>query len=131
MEIKDLKPNTGNIDLVAKVIEKKEARSFEKFGKKGKVCNAVIGDDSGTVQLTLWNEDIEKISPGDKIHLQNGWCSAYKGEIQLSTGKYGKIEIVGRAENEVFSNDPAMLPSQSEKMNEEEPETVDEEEFIE
>ncbi|MDP3734489.1 MAG: hypothetical protein Q8R37_04625 [Nanoarchaeota archaeon] len=97
MEIKDINANQGNIDLVAEIVTKEDARSFEKFGKTGRVCNAMIKDGSGQIKLTLWNDDIDKVNVNDKIHLQNGWCSEFRGEKQLSAGKFGKIEIVGTA----------------------------------
>ncbi|HLC81377.1 MAG TPA: hypothetical protein VJH68_01855 [Candidatus Nanoarchaeia archaeon] len=109
MEVKDIKPNQGNIDLILEVVDKEEPREFEKFGKKGKVCNAKVKDGSGAIKLTLWNEDIDKINVGDKIHLQNGWCSEFREEKQLSTGKFGKIEVVKSASMEVFSNDPEVF----------------------
>lgn len=109
MEIKDLKPNTGNVDLVLEVVEKEEPRTFEKFGKVGKVCNAKVKDETGEIKLTLWNEDIDNVNAGDKIHLENGWCSEYRDELQISAGKFGKIEIVGKAQPEIVTNDPRIL----------------------
>lgn len=109
MEIKDIKSNQGNIDLVLEVVEKEEPRAFEKFGKQGKVCNATVKDNTGKMKLTLWNEDIEKVNVGDKIHLENGWCSEYRDEKQLSTGKFGKIEVVQTAQKVVLTNDPDLL----------------------
>ncbi len=108
MEIKDLKPNARNIDIVAEVLAKEDTRSFEKFGKSGRVCNAKLADDSGEVKLTLWNDEVDMVKTGDRIHIKNGWCSEYKGELQLSAGKFGKIEIVEKAK-QVFTNDPGML----------------------
>ena len=32
-----------------------------------------------------------------KIHITNGWVGEYQGELQLSTGKFGKLEVVGEA----------------------------------
>ncbi len=53
MEIKDVQPNQGNIDLVLIIKDKGEARTFEKFGKTGKVCSATAKDDSGEIKLTF------------------------------------------------------------------------------
>ena len=94
MEIKDVQPNQGNIDLVLTIKDKGEARSFEKFGKTGRVCSATVKDDSGELKLTLWNDDVDKVKVGDKIHLKNGWCSEYQGEKQLSSGKFGELEVL-------------------------------------
>ena len=98
MAIVDLKPRQGNVDLVVEVIEKEDAREFNKFGKTGKVCNAVVQDETGKVKLTLWNDDCDKVNIGDKVHIINGWVGEYQGEMQLTTGKFGKMEIVGKAE---------------------------------
>ena len=113
MEIKDLKPNAGNVDLVLEVVDKEEPRTFEKFGKTGSVCNAKVKDATGEVKMTLWNEDIEKVKVGDKIHIENGWCSEFRDELQISSGKFGKIEVVEAMENNtVLTNDPNMLNPQ-------------------
>ncbi len=92
--ITDIKPKTGNIDLVAEVTDIMEPREFSKFGKPGRVATATIKDDSGTVSLTLWNEQIDQVKVGDKIHIKNGWAGEWQGEVQLSTGRNGTIEIV-------------------------------------
>jgi replication factor A1 len=121
MEIKDIEANKGNVDIVAEVVSKDEPREFEKFGKKGSVCNAKLKDDSGEVKLTLWNDDIGGVEIGDKIHVQNGWCSEYQGEKQLSAGKFGKIEVVEKSQTEVFTNDPKMLAGEGMPGMKEEP----------
>ena len=92
--IKDLLANQGNVSIEAQVISKEEARIFTKFGKEGRVCNATVADSTGEVTLTLWNEDIDKVKAGDTIRLENGWCSEFKGQKQVSSGKYGKLDLV-------------------------------------
>ena len=94
MEVKDLVANTGKVDLVLTVVSKEEPRKFEKFGKIGRVCNIIAEDGSGEVKMTLWNDDVDKLKLGDKFHLDNGWCSEYQGEKQISAGKFGKIEVI-------------------------------------
>jgi replication factor A1 len=97
MQIKDIKPKTGSIDIVGEIVDKSNVREFEKFGKQGKVCTAKIKDDTGEVSLTLWNNEADNISVGDKIHLTNGWAGEWQGEIQLSAGKFGKIEVTEKS----------------------------------
>jgi replication factor A1 len=97
MKISELKPKVGGISLEFEVVEKGDTREFNKFGKSGKVCNAVVKDDSGKVKLSLWNEDCDRINVGDKVKLTEGWTGEYQGEIQLSTGRAGKLEVIGKA----------------------------------
>ena len=107
MEIKDVQPNQGNIDLVLTIKEKGDARTFEKFGKTGKVCSAKAADESGEIKLTLWNDDVDKVNVGNKIHLKNGWCSEYQGERHLSSGKFGEIEVLEAGGSEGTSEESA------------------------
>lgn len=94
MNVKDLQARQGNVELVLEIVEKGDVREFEKFGKKGSVCNAVAKDETGSIKLTLWNEQIDMIGVGDKIQISNGYVGEYQGELQLSTGKFGKLEIL-------------------------------------
>ncbi|MBS3116013.1 hypothetical protein J4421_00275 [Candidatus Woesearchaeota archaeon] len=124
MEVKDVQANKGNVDVVLEIVSKDTPRSFSKFGKEGKVCTVRGKDETGEITITLWNEDIEKVDIGDKVHLSNGWCSEYKGEKQLSAGKFGKIEVIGKAPKSLFSNDPELAAGQRPKLveDDEEPE---------
>ncbi|MBT4823926.1 hypothetical protein HN695_00995 [Candidatus Woesearchaeota archaeon] len=97
MKINELQARQGSVELVGTIKEKGESREFEKFGKMGKVCNAVLADDTGEVKLTLWNEQADQVNQGDKVKISNGWVGEYQGEKQLSTGKFGKLEVVEKA----------------------------------
>ncbi len=94
MKISELQPKMGNADVEAEVIEKTDAREFSKFGRTGRVANAIIQDSSGKVKLTLWNEQVDQVDVGDKVIIKNGYVSEWQGEIQLSTGRMGTLEIV-------------------------------------
>ena len=93
-KIKDLYPKQGKVEIEATVKELGQVREFNKFGKIGKVCNAKIEDDSGSITLTLWNDEIDKVKIGSKIKITNGYVSEYQGEKQISAGKFGKLEII-------------------------------------
>ncbi len=94
MKISELKPRQGSVELTAEVVDVGEARTFNKFGKEGRVANAVIKDDSGKMTLSLWNEQAEKVKAGDKVTIKNGYVSEWQGEMQLTTGKFGTLEVV-------------------------------------
>ena len=64
-----------------------------KFGKLIRVANATVNDGSGEIIVTLWENDIDKVSIGDKITIDNGWVSEFKGSMQMTAGKQGKIII--------------------------------------
>ncbi len=94
MQIKELIPKQGNIDIEVEVVEKGEIREFEKFGRTGKLCEIKVKDDSGEIQMTLWNDQIDKVNIGDKLKISNGYVSEYQGEKKLTTGKFGSLEVL-------------------------------------
>ena len=98
MAIKDLQPRQGKVDIVIVVSEKGDVKEFEKFGKKGRVCSAKAKDASGEIILSLWNDQIDKVNVGDTIHITNGYVSEFQGEKQLTTGKFGNLEVTGNAD---------------------------------
>lgn len=125
MEIKDLKARQGNVEIIAEVIEKSQPRTFNKDGKQGRVCNAKIKDSSGSVSLTLWNEDVDKVDVGDKIKISNGYVGEWQGELQLGAGKFGKIEVLEKAAKKEteeikknFEVNEEQLGSESEEIDE-------------
>jgi replication factor A1 len=92
MKIRDVEPNaTATLDYVT-VVKKEAVREFEKFGKKGLVCNCTIKDASGEMQLTLWNEDVNAVEEGEKIKITDGWVKEWNGQKQITPGRNGKIE---------------------------------------
>ncbi len=99
MNIKELTPRMGNVELVVEVVDISETREFNKFGKSGKVATARIKDETGQIDLPLWNEQIDQIGRGDTIKITNGYVKEYQGEMQLTTGMRGTIEVVKKGEN--------------------------------
>ena len=98
MQIKDLKPKMGNVDVTVDVVDAGVPREFQKFGKPGRVSTAIAKDETGDIKLSLWNEDIDKVKAGDKVHIINGYVNEWQGEMQLTAGRMGKMEIVGKAD---------------------------------
>ncbi len=107
MEIKDLEAKQGKVEIVIEITEKGDIREFNKFGSAGKVCNAKAKDASGEIKLTLWNEQIDQVKVGDKIKVSNGYVNEYQGEKQLTTGKFGTLEVVSGDATETPSEAPA------------------------
>jgi replication factor A1 len=95
MKISELKTGQGKANVEAEVISVEEPRSFEKFGREIRVANAIIKDDSGSIKLSLWNQDADKVKAGDRVKIINGFVNEFKGEKQLTSGKFGKLEVLG------------------------------------
>jgi replication factor A1 len=82
------------VNVTAKVVSKSEIREIPmgRDGSAHKVCDALVGDETGVVYLTLWDDNITKVNEGDSIRVENGYVTLFKGNIRLNIGKYGKLE---------------------------------------
>ncbi len=94
MKIAELQVRQGNVEIEAEVIEVAPARAFNKFGKEGKVASATIKDDTGSMTLTLWNEQVDQVKVGNKVKITNGFVNEWQGDKQLTTGRQGKLEVL-------------------------------------
>ena len=94
MKISDLTPGAGNVELEAEVVGLETPREINKNGRLLRVANATLKDDSGTISLVLWNEAIDQIQEGSKIKITNGYVNTWQDKMQLTLGKFGKMEVL-------------------------------------
>jgi replication factor A1 len=94
-DIKDLADGMKRVSVEAKVVEKGDPREVRsKFKDETyRIVDAVIADETGSIKLTLWNEQIEQVNVGDNIKIENGYVTSFKGEAQLNVGKFGKMTV--------------------------------------
>lgn len=92
MKISELKPGMRRVDITAKITEISEARNVTtRRGEESRVATAVVADDSGTVKLNLWNEQIDQVKVNDTVDIKNGYVDSFRGETQLNVGRYGTL----------------------------------------
>jgi replication factor A1 len=101
MKISELKSGQGNINVEGVIAELGEKKTFVKFGRELVLTHAILQDDSGSIKLTLWNNDASRFKEKDRIRIKNGYVSEFQGELQLTSGKFGTIEKVADNINEV------------------------------
>jgi replication factor A1 len=96
MKIKELRDGMRRVDLTAKVVEISEPRRVQSrySGRTFRVADAIISDETGSIKLTLWNEQIEQVKVNDTIKIENGYVRSFRGEIQLNVGRYGKLTVL-------------------------------------
>jgi len=95
LSIRDLRAGMTQVNLRAKVLEiLKPKVVFTRFGQYASVANALIADDTGTIQLCLWNDQIDSIAAGDTIQIANAKASTFGGQRQLRIGKNGTLNSV-------------------------------------
>ncbi len=91
-KVKDLTPSSKQVNILAKVVSVGDAKEvMGKYGDPRKVAEAVIGDDTATVTLSLWNDQIGQIAKDDIVLIDNGYVSLVRGHIRLNVGRYGNL----------------------------------------
>ncbi len=100
-KINDLNENSKNVNATIKVIEIGETKDIpSRFGDK-RVCEVKVADASGSILLSLWDDQIGKIAIGDTLSIQNGYISIVRNSMRLNIGKYGKMLLSEEALSEV------------------------------
>ena len=90
--IKDLRTGMSHVNLKAKILEVAEPkRVVTRYGNNAVVAKVLIGDETGTINLCLWNGQINGVSVGNTVQIENAQASMFRGERQLSLGKKGTL----------------------------------------
>jgi len=86
----------SGINIEGTVERKGEPRTVNmKSGGTIQVCDAFLIDETGgEIKLTLWGDEVAQVQEGSKIKIENGYTTSFKGEVSLTKGKYGKLEIL-------------------------------------
>ena len=92
-KIAEIKPDMGDINLVAKVLDPGEVREFaRKDGSIGLVRSIILGDETGKIRLTLWNEKAEvDLFEGEVLELINAVSRERYGQVEIQAGGYSLI----------------------------------------
>ncbi|MFX1295480.1 MAG: hypothetical protein ACFFD2_11610 [Promethearchaeota archaeon] len=103
MKIKELSPGLRKIEVIVKVVKKNLPRSVfvKRDGKKHEVADLIVGDETGTVTMSLWDEMIDQIQESDVIQISNGYVGEFGGKIQLNIGKFGKWARLDPSEHDI------------------------------
>lgn len=91
MRISELEPNTKVINLVV-TLESIDEPSKTPNGTAYQ--NGIVTDDTGQVKIVFWDDQVSKFRAGDKLLMSTGWAKTFMDEMQISSGKFGKITIV-------------------------------------
>jgi len=92
-KVKNIVSGLRTIDLVARIVKIYDQREFERNGKKGCVINILLGDETGIIRMSLWNDETAlvkegKIKEGETIKVQGCWSkSDNRDNLELRLGK--------------------------------------------
>ena len=92
MKVRDLAPGANVDSLTVKVVDVGEPRSVSgRDGLTHRVADVLVGDETGSIVMTLWDRNIELVRPGAVITIRNGFVGTFKGHMRLNLGRGGSL----------------------------------------
>ncbi|WP_276254820.1 single-stranded DNA binding protein [Halomontanus rarus] len=96
--VEDLSLGLSNVNLVGLVLDTDSVRTFDRDdGSEGKVSNLTLGDSTGRIRVTLWDEQAdqaEELEAGTTVEVIDGYVRERDGDLELHLGNRGAIEEV-------------------------------------
>lgn len=116
LQIDQLVADMPQVDITAKVVDIQDPREFERDDGTGKVQNIVIGDETGTIRLALWDEQldiVDDIEEGAVLHFEKAYTvEGWQDKPELRIGRQTVIE---RTDEEINAADEPAFSSNQQK----------------
>ena len=95
VKVETLTPNSRGVNTIVKVVSKGEVRSVTgRDYSVRRVADALVGDETGSLYMTLWDDKIDAMNDGTTLQITNGYINLFRGNMRLNIGKYGSYEVL-------------------------------------
>jgi ssDNA-binding replication factor A large subunit len=102
LEIKNILPKIRNLNLNARIINIFPVKEFETKGRKGKVASVILGDQTGTIRMSLWDQQtemIDKLKPGMAVEVFGGYTRENSiGGVEIRLSGRGGVKILEQSD---------------------------------
>lgn len=104
--ISRLTPNSRKVNVIFRVLELNDERHVKvrSSGLLHRVTEARVADETGSIKLTLWDDDIDDIDVGELYTLQRGHVGVYDESMRLNRGRSGFLEATSAHMTDVNSD---------------------------
>ena len=94
-KIINLERSMRHVNIKARVLETPKPHLVRtRFGSTAYVSNVLIADETGSIRLSLWNQQIKKVSVDDVIKVENAKVAKYRGMRQLRIERSGTLNVI-------------------------------------
>jgi len=96
--VESLSLGGSDVNLRGVVLDTGPVRTFDRDdGSEGRVSNLTLGDETGRVRVTMWDERAdraEELDPGAAVEVVDGYVREREGSLELHVGSRGGIEEI-------------------------------------
>ncbi len=83
-KIQEIVAGMRNVDVVGKVLQTFEPRTFKKADRVGQVGSLILGDETGRIRVTIWDDRVNwlksgKIKPDQVIKIKGAYSKEAQG----------------------------------------------------
>ncbi|WP_406670681.1 OB-fold nucleic acid binding domain-containing protein [Methanolobus sp. ZRKC4] len=120
-KIEDIKSGMGDLNIRGRILDIADIRTFnKKDGTEGRVSNITIGDDTGKIRVTLWDEKTElasELKTNDAVEIINAYARENNFNQQVEV-QVGSRTILKKIDEEVefkedFTSIADIIPGES------------------
>ena len=98
LKVDELTPRTGRVNMPVKVLSLEEPRAMDNGTV---ICEGLVGDETGTVIMSFWNDECEVVNNGMTIDLKDARANLVRGHMRISLGKKGSMKEAGTSLEEI------------------------------
>ena len=101
LSIKDIIPDMRTINIKARIMKIFDTREFERNGKKGRVANIIVADETGNLRFSLWDSQImllQGIEEGNAVEIFGAYVKENPRGLEIRLGKRGGVRVIGDSE---------------------------------
>jgi replication factor A1 len=96
--VESLTMGQSDVNLRGLVLDTDEVRTFDRDdGSEGRVSNLTLGDETGRVRVTMWDEMADRateLDAGTAVEVVDGYVREREGSLELHVGERGAVEDV-------------------------------------
>ncbi|AFK18223.1 single-stranded DNA binding protein [Haloferax mediterranei ATCC 33500] len=96
--VEDLALGLSDVNLEGTILDTGTVRTFDRDdGTEGRVSNLSIGDPTGRIRVTLWDERadlVEELETGESVEVVDGYVRERDGSLELHVGSRGAVEVI-------------------------------------
>lgn len=96
VKIGEIRPGMRNMKVTGRLKEVGKPREIgTRFGP-ATLATAILEDETGSVRLNLWRDQIDVAKAGDTIVLENAFAREFGGVVEVNIGADGRIAMIKR-----------------------------------
>ena len=99
LKISELYSGMRSIEIIGKVLKLYDVREFKKENREGKIGSLLVGDETGTVRIVIWDGGLIKIIENnevkeeDVVKIKNAYVKDNNGFIEVHLGERASLIV--------------------------------------